>query len=85
MIIFSWIVFGLVVGLIANILDPKTHNIPGTLGAILMGILGAATGGFLSSIFFGVNLNQFNLIPLLSAGISSILLLFVGNYLVDSS
>jgi uncharacterized membrane protein YeaQ/YmgE (transglycosylase-associated protein family) len=85
MTFLSWIAFGLTVGLATSLLNTDSRKLSTTFSAVIMSILGAITGGFLSSIIFGVNLNQFNLIPLLSAGISSVLLLFVGNYLVDNS
>lgn len=85
MAFFTWIGFGVIIGLITTVLDKENHTEAGAWSNITMGILGASTGGFLSSLIFGVNLNQFNLISLLSAGISSVLLLFVGNYLMDSA
>lgn len=85
MVYLSWLAFGLIVGLVANLLEPENQSLTNTFGNIVMGIIGAATGGFLSSVVFGTSLTQFGLIPLLSAGIASVLLLFVGNNLANTS
>jgi len=46
--LLSWIVTGLIVGLIARALVPGKQHI-GTVLTILLGIAGACLGGFLSS------------------------------------
>ena len=75
MSIFTWIVFGAIVGVIANVLDPHPAR-GGLLGAAILGILGALVGGFLSSIIFGIGVTGFNFQSLLVALLGSLLLLF---------
>jgi uncharacterized membrane protein YeaQ/YmgE (transglycosylase-associated protein family) len=49
MSIVAWIVVGLVAGVIANVLYPKPAQ-GGIIGAILLGIVGAVVGGFLTGL-----------------------------------
>lgn len=74
--ILSWVVFGLVVGLIAHYLDPRPAE-GGVLGTILLGVLGALLGGFLGDLLFGVGVTGFNLSSFIVAVVGSLVLLFV--------
>lgn len=74
--IISWIVFGLVVGIIANLIDPYPSK-GGMLGSIILGILGAILGGILGNIIFGIGITGFNLPSLALAVLGSLLLMFV--------
>ena len=58
--IIAWIVFGLIVGVIANFIDPRPAK-GGIVGAAVLGVIGAVVGGFLSSLFLGVGITGFNL------------------------
>ena len=50
----TWIIVGLIAGAIAKALMPGGRDEPsGWIGTILLGIVGAVLGGFLSSLFFG--------------------------------
>lgn len=52
--LISWIVVGLVAGVIAKALMPGSREEPsGWLSTILLGIVGAVIGGFLSGLFLG--------------------------------
>ncbi|HWY79129.1 MAG TPA: GlsB/YeaQ/YmgE family stress response membrane protein [Candidatus Sulfotelmatobacter sp.] len=75
--ILSWILFGLIVGLVANAIDssPKRNGI---LGSILLGVVGALVGGFVANLIFGISVAEFNLIAFLVAIAGSLLLLFFG-------
>lgn len=75
--ILSWILFGLIVGIIANAIDP-TASRGGAIGAMLLGIVGALVGGLLANIVFGVGITGFNLTSFLIAVAGSLVLLFVG-------
>lgn len=75
--ILAWIIFGLVVGVIANMLDPRPAQ-GGMIGAVVLGILGALLGGFLGNIIFGVGFTDFNLSSFIVAVVGSLVLLFVG-------
>ena len=74
--ILTWVVFGLIAGVIANLIDPHPAS-GGILGAIILGILGAMVGGFLSSMLFGMDVSGFNFTSLIIAVLGSLLLLFV--------
>lgn len=76
----GWIVFGLMAGVIANMIDPgKTRG--GLVGTVILGVLGAIVGGFLANIIFGVGITSFSLISFIIAVIGAIALLFVGRSL----
>jgi uncharacterized membrane protein YeaQ/YmgE (transglycosylase-associated protein family) len=47
--ILSWVLCGLIVGLIARVLVPGTHAI-GILGTIVLGIVGALLGGLIHRV-----------------------------------
>lgn len=78
--ILTWIVFGLIVGVIANALDPRPAQ-GGLGGAVLLGVVGALVGGFLSNLIVGVDVTGFNLSSLVVAVLGSLLLLFIGRAL----
>lgn len=50
--LFLWVIFGLVIGLIARFLVPGRQRL-GMLLTIALGIVGSFAGGFLNSIIFG--------------------------------
>lgn len=72
--ILAWILFGLIAGVIANMLDPNPSS-GGILGAIVLGIVGAVVGGFISATIFGVGITGFNLTSMVIAVVGSLLLL----------
>lgn len=74
--ILAWVFFGLLVGVIANILDPRPSS-GGMLGAIVLGIIGALVGGFLSSLLFGVGITGFNFTSFAVAILGSLLVLYI--------
>lgn len=82
--ILSWIVLGLIAGVAANAIDPRPAK-GGILSTIMLGILGAIVGGFLSSMLFGVDVSGFNLTSLLVAVGGALVLLFVGRMLNRST
>ncbi len=73
----AWVLFGLMSGIIANLVDPHPST-GGIVGAIALGILGALLGGFLASLLFGVTISGFNLTSFAVAVLGSLLLLFIG-------
>jgi uncharacterized membrane protein YeaQ/YmgE (transglycosylase-associated protein family) len=75
--ILSWILFGLVVGIIAHAIDPLPNR-GGILGSVLLGIVGALVGGFLANLIFGVAVTEFSFTAFLVAVGGSLLLLFFG-------
>lgn len=75
--IISWIIFGIIVGSIANIIDPHPSE-GGWVGAVVLGILGAILGGFLGNMVFGIGISGFNFPSLAVAVLGALFLLFIG-------
>lgn len=48
--VLSWIVFGLIAGIIAKWIMPGKENL-GVLVTIMLGIVGAVVGGYISTFF----------------------------------
>jgi len=76
MTILSWMLFGLVVGVVANAIDPYPSR-GGLLGSIVLGIVGALLGGFVSDLLFGVGITGFNFTSLVISIAGALLLLFI--------
>jgi uncharacterized membrane protein YeaQ/YmgE (transglycosylase-associated protein family) len=74
--VVSWILFGVIVGIVANAIDPSPNR-GGILGSILLGIVGALVGGFIANLAFGITLTSFNVTSFLVAIAGSLVLLFV--------
>lgn len=70
-----WILFGLLVGVIANIIDPSTSR-GGVLGSVILGILGSILGGILGNMVFGVGITGFNFPSVALAVLGALLLMF---------
>lgn len=74
--IFSWVIMGLLVGLLAKFVMPGKD--PGGLFiTILIGIAGAFVGGFISSFLGFGTVTGFNLGSIAIATLGGVLLLFV--------
>lgn len=56
--IISWIVLGLLVGIIAKVIMPGRDG-GGIIVTTLLGVVGAFVGGYLGSLIFDVGLNGF--------------------------
>jgi uncharacterized membrane protein YeaQ/YmgE (transglycosylase-associated protein family) len=82
MSILAWVIFGLIAGLIIHSLIPKESKQGGILMAVLFGILGSVTGGFISNLIFGQNIGNINTLSLSLAFFSTLLLLFVGREVI---
>lgn len=74
--ILAWLIFGLIAGYIAHLVDPKTVK-GGLLGTLVLGVLGALLGGFLSNTLFGVGISGFNITSLVIAILGALLLSFL--------
>lgn len=79
--ILTWVVFGLIVGIVANIIDPRPSS-GGILGAIVLGVVGALIGGFLGNLLFGVGVTGFNISSFIIAVLGSLLLLFIARVMI---
>jgi len=74
--ILSWIIFGLIAGAIAKLINPGDDP-GGWIVTILIGIAGAFVGGFIGSLVGFGDISGFNLKSLLLAVAGSLLLLFL--------
>ncbi|HSX09176.1 MAG TPA: GlsB/YeaQ/YmgE family stress response membrane protein [Candidatus Saccharimonadales bacterium] len=75
--ILTWILFGLLVGTIANAIDTTPNN-GGFIGSVLLGIVGALVGGFIANLLFGISITGFDTTAFIVAIAGSLLLLFFG-------
>jgi uncharacterized membrane protein YeaQ/YmgE (transglycosylase-associated protein family) len=81
--ILSWLIFGLIVGIIAVFLDP-TPTIKGLLSTVILGLLGAFVGGLIANLFTGVDvITGFNLVSFSVAIGGALLLLFLRRLFVS--
>lgn len=72
----AWILFGALAGWLASLVM-HTDAEQGGFGNIVVGILGALIGGFISNLIGGPGVSGFNFTSLLIAVIGASLLLFV--------
>lgn len=73
MSILAWIVLGLLAGWIASMIMGRGGY--GVVGDIVVGILGALIGGFITGPLFGIDVSGFNVTSLLVAVIGAIVLI----------
>ncbi|OIP96369.1 hypothetical protein AUK40_05070 [Candidatus Wirthbacteria bacterium CG2_30_54_11] len=78
--IIYWIVFGLIVGSIANFIGPEAKG--GIVASIVLGILGAIVGGYLGKTFFGVSVTGFNLKSIFVAVCGALVVLIISRMLM---
>lgn len=76
--IIAWIIMGALAGWIASMIM-GTNEEQGAVANIVIGIIGAFIGGFISSSLGGPTASGFNLVSLLVAIGGAVILLFVVN------
>jgi uncharacterized membrane protein YeaQ/YmgE (transglycosylase-associated protein family) len=81
--ILTWIVLGLVAGLLTNFLMPGKGP-AGLVWTMLLGIAGALVGGFIGNHLFNLDITGFDLRSLLLAVGGAVLLLVVYGFLKRS-
>lgn len=74
--ILSWVIFGLAVGIIIHLLDPRPEQ-GGAIGAMVLGLLGAMLGGLLGNVVLGIGFGGFSFTSFSIALLGSLLLLFM--------
>lgn len=74
--ILLWIVFGLIVGIVARWLVPGEAP-GGIIGDIIVGVLGAFIGGWIYQFFGHAGVTGFNLPSMLCALIGAVVLLWL--------
>jgi uncharacterized membrane protein YeaQ/YmgE (transglycosylase-associated protein family) len=76
--IISWIVLGGIAGWLASIVTKRNDRM-GCITNIIAGIVGAAVGGWVFSLFGGQGVTGFNLPSLLVAFVGAVIVLAVVN------
>jgi uncharacterized membrane protein YeaQ/YmgE (transglycosylase-associated protein family) len=76
MAIIGWIIFGLIVGVIARFLMPGTQSM-GILMTILLGVAGSFVGGYIGSLVSGGGLDIAQPSSWIGAVLGALLLLFL--------
>ena len=79
--IITWIVVGLIAGLLGKLIMPGDDP-GGIIVTILIGIVGAFIGGFVVSVFGGTGVTGFNIWSIIVATIGAIILLAIYRLLV---
>ncbi|MBD1226193.1 GlsB/YeaQ/YmgE family stress response membrane protein [Xenorhabdus griffiniae] len=74
--ILSWIIFGLIAGILAKWIMPG-NNSSGIIMTIILGIVGAVVGGYISTFLGMGKVDGFNLGSFVIAVIGAIIVLFV--------
>lgn len=74
--IISWIVVGLIAGLLAKLIMPGDDP-GGIIVTTLIGMAGAVVGGFIVSILGGVGATGFNIWSILVATLGAVILLAI--------
>lgn len=80
MSILAWLVLGLLAGWIASMIMGSGGY--GVVGDIVVGILGALIGGFITGPLFGIDVTGFNVTSLIVAVIGAIVLIAIYRALV---
>ena len=74
--LLSWIVVGLIAGLLAKWIMPGPDP-GGIIVTLLIGMAGASVGGFIAWILGGTGATGFNVLSILVATLGAIVLLFI--------
>jgi uncharacterized membrane protein YeaQ/YmgE (transglycosylase-associated protein family) len=75
MSILGWIVLGLIAGWLAGVLVKGSGY--GVIGDIVLGIIGAVVGGWITSTLLGVDVTGFNVESLLVAVLGAVVVIFI--------
>ncbi|MDF7680808.1 GlsB/YeaQ/YmgE family stress response membrane protein [Enterobacteriaceae bacterium ESL0689] len=76
--IISWIIFGFIAGILAKWISPgEGEDMSGCIVTILLGIVGAVVGGWISTFFGFGKVNGFNFGSLIVAVIGALVVLFI--------
>lgn len=78
--IVAWLLFGLIIGVVANMLDPRPNRM-GLLGSMVLGIIGAVLGGLVAGLFGFAGVTGFNLYSFIIALLGSLVVLWIGHSL----
>jgi uncharacterized membrane protein YeaQ/YmgE (transglycosylase-associated protein family) len=79
-----WIIFGGIAGWITSMIA-KTNAAQGTVGDILLGIIGAVVGGFVFNFFGATGVTGFNMYSLLVAVVGALIVVSIGRLFTGGS
>ncbi|MDL2320730.1 GlsB/YeaQ/YmgE family stress response membrane protein [Desulfosarcina sp. OttesenSCG-928-B08] len=74
--VWSWVVLGLLAGLVAKFIMPKTEHI-GFVMTIIVGIVGAVVGGYISTYFGYGDVTGLNPTSLGISVVGAVVVLFI--------
>lgn len=74
--ILGWIIFGALVGWVASLIM-GTDEQQGFAGNVIVGVIGAVLGGFISQAFGGEGITGFNIVSFILALIGAVVLIFL--------
>ncbi len=80
MTVLAWIVLGLIAGFLANMIVNKGGG--GLVSSIILGIVGAVVGGFLSTQLGGPAVTGFNITSVIVATVGAIVVLVLYHLLM---
>lgn len=75
--ILMWVLLGAIAGWVASIVM-KTDANQGTIGDIVLGILGAVVGGFAMNVFGQPGVTGFNLYSILVSVLGAVVVIYLG-------
>jgi uncharacterized membrane protein YeaQ/YmgE (transglycosylase-associated protein family) len=77
--ILFWIVFGFIIGFLANLIDPNRDAPGGWIGNIVLGIVGSVVGGWIGSALNlpGAGQAGFNFWSIVISVIGALIVLFL--------
>jgi uncharacterized membrane protein YeaQ/YmgE (transglycosylase-associated protein family) len=73
--ILVWIIFGAIVGWLADLVMKSDH---GVLENVILGVIGAAVGGFLMNVLGASGVTGFNLYSIVVSVIGAAILIYIG-------
>jgi uncharacterized membrane protein YeaQ/YmgE (transglycosylase-associated protein family) len=84
--ILVWALFGLLAGVVAKFIgkQPERSDPMGIVLTIVLGIAGAVVGGWLSSVLFNWDVNNFSILGFVVAVVGALLLLFLYRALMSA-
>lgn len=78
-----WIIFGAIAGWVTSIIA-KTNASQGTIGDVILGVVGAVVGGFVFNMFGEPGVTGFNLYSFMVAIIGALVVIWLGRLVARS-
>jgi uncharacterized membrane protein YeaQ/YmgE (transglycosylase-associated protein family) len=78
--VVSWIVFGLIAGILARCIMPGVKHF-GFIMTVILGVIGAVIGGAVSTALGFGDVNGFNIASIAIATVGAIIVLFIVHFI----